>query len=327
MKRITLEEIQDITGITEYGDLYDHIMCRIADSSLKPLRASGINGKKPALYREYWQIESGENFQEWEEELKYRMDPSINIDYYLSHPNSYRQDRKYVLMLNRYLREGRDRLQTVVSANERSFEIWHLEKFLTRGAGYKILKRCGIEAELLNLYETTEPLSYYVYTRAVPQNILILENKDTFYSMRRYLIEGNERILGLETGTLIYGAGKGILRSFRDFAFCVEPYMNDKRNGIYYFGDMDYEGIGIYEKLAGMFGENHEILPFTAAYRAMMERAEQMGDMPFTKEAQNRRLVGSFFRYFAEEETAAMLGLLNQERYIPQEILTIQDFG
>ena len=45
---------------------------------------------------------------------------------------------------------------------------------------------------------------------------------------------------------MIYGAGKGIFKSFQDFEFCVEPYMKEKKNQIFYFGDLDYEGIGIY---------------------------------------------------------------------------------
>ena len=85
---------------------------------------------------------------------------------------------------------------------------------------------------------TTEPLSYYTHTRNTPQNILILENKDPFFSMRNYLLNGHTEIFGAEIGTLIYGAGKGIIRSFQDFDLCAEPYMKHPKNTIYYFGDM-----------------------------------------------------------------------------------------
>ena len=65
--------------------------------------------------------------------------------------------------------------------------------------------------------------------------------------MRNYLLNGHTEIFGAEIGTLIYGAGKGIIRSFQDFDLCAEPYMKHPKNTIYYFGDLDYEGIGIYE--------------------------------------------------------------------------------
>ena len=38
--------------------------------------------------------------------------------------------------------------------------------------------------------------------------------------MRNYLLNGHTEIFGAEIGTLIYGAGKGIIRSFQDF-ICV----------------------------------------------------------------------------------------------------------
>lgn len=154
--------------------------------------------------------------------------------------------------MNEYLKTNREKLDTPMAMNERSFSIWHREKFLKEEQGKKILKRCGLSIDTLKIYETTEPLAYYVHTREVPQNMLILENKDTFYSMRRM--------------TLIYGAGKGVLRSFQDFATCGEPYMKDKGNILYCFGDLDYEGILIYEKLATLFESFCEIQPFGQGY-------------------------------------------------------------
>ena len=56
--------------------------------------------------------------------------------------------------------------------------------------------------------------------------------------MRNYLLNGHTEIFGAEIGTLIYGAGKGIIRSFQDFDLCAEPYMKHPKNTIYYFGDM-----------------------------------------------------------------------------------------
>ena len=144
---------------------------------------------------------------------------------------------EWVLLLNEYLKTKRENLHWQISQNERSFEIWNREKFLLKEEGKKVLKRCGLDVEKLNFYQTAEPLAYYSHTRKTPKNMLILENKDTFYSMRRHLLEGKKSILGVTIGTLIYGAGKGIFKSFQDFEFCVEPYMKEKKNQIFYFGD------------------------------------------------------------------------------------------
>ena len=84
--------------------------------------------------------------------------------------------------------------------------------------------------------------------------------------MRSHLIAaGILEIFSMEVGTLIYGAGKGILRSFQDFDLCAEPYMTYSENTIFYFGDLDYEGIGIYENLAETIsGTDGKYKPFIA---------------------------------------------------------------
>ncbi|MCI8503625.1 MAG: hypothetical protein HFH00_07345 [Dorea sp.] len=328
MKRVSLEQLVSAKGEISYLQQYQYITELMENGKIKPLKASKTNGKKPALYREYWLIEPEKDYSALKEELKYRLHGRIDVDYYLEHPQVYERERPWVLKLSDYLKKSREKLEYKVSVNERSFEIWSREKFLTKEQGKAVLKHCGIGEDFLNTYGTSEPLSYYSSTRRTPQNMVILENKDTFYSMRSHLLGGHERILGMPVGTLIYGAGKGILKRFSDFSVCVEPYMTEKENGIYYFGDLDYEGIGIYERLASLFQEEWEIVPFVSAYERMLKKAEDGGldGLPETKEQQNRKISGAFFQYFSEESSEKMRAVIESGRYIPQEILNISDF-
>lgn len=332
MKRISLEELLYTYRYDtyEYREQYRLIKDLIDRGELCPVLTSGTNGKRPALYREYRVIVLKKDYADLLEELKYKMTPLISVDFYLKHPDVYEEDRHWVLLLNNYLKYKRESLEYPVSLNERSFDIWQREKFLSKEQGNKILKRCGISTELLNVYKTTEPLAYYSHTRSVPQKMLILENKDTFYSMRRHLLNGRETILGERIGTLIYGAGKSILKSFQDFDLCVEPYMKHQENEILYFGDLDYEGIGIYEMLAEMFRGRWKICLFQAAYEAMLKKvcAEKHGtlyELPDTKEGQLRREGGYFFSYFDKSQVEQMREILDSGKYIPQEILNISD--
>ncbi len=327
MKRISLEELLSAHPNDSYQQQYARILNLLEQGRLKPVKKAGTNGKKPALSLSYWITEEQEpSYQELEEELKYGLEPLISIEYYLSHLQAYQEDRPWVLMLNRYLKENRFLLEQPESCNERSFEIWSREKFLTREQGMKILKRCKIELDFLNLYETAEPFAYYSHTREIPQNMLILENKDTFFSMRRFLLEGHFCVLGVKFGTLIYGGGKRIVKSFQDFALSAEPYMKAEGNKIYYFGDLDYEGIGIYESLARQCRAYEMPVPFTAAYEKMLDKAKGSDALPNARESQNQNLKGDFFAYFPEHTAARMKKILEMGKYIPQEILSIQDF-
>lgn len=328
MKRITLEEIELKYKLDNYQALYNKVIALIDEEKIKPVKASKLNGKKPALYKAYWIIEEREDNSVYIEELSYKYAPCISTDYYLNHIKEYKEDRQWALLLNNYLKNHSDKLKNPQSMNERSFAIWHREKFLKEEQGKRILKRCGINIEKLNIYETTEPLAYYVQTRETPQNMLIVENKDTFYSMRRRLMSSNNKIMGVAIGTLIYGSGKSVFRSFKDFSLCVEPHMTDKANSVYYFGDIDYEGIIIYEKLAETFKDERKIKPFCEAYENMLSIATHIGieNMPEMKEGQNSNIRGDFFRFFSQNQVDIIKKLLDSGKYIPQEILSEKDF-
>ena len=328
MKRITLDELEKREKAVDYHGLYEAVISLIESGQIKPIKASGFNGKKPALYKEYKIVEIEKDFSQYEEEISYLLVSMISTDYYLHHLKQYEEDRKWILLLNDFLKSNRQKLQVPKSLNERSFEIWHREKFLKEEDGKKVLKRCGMTLEQLNVYETTEPLAYYVHTRNIPQNMLLLENKDTFYSLRKRMLSENNCFLQMEFGTIIYGAGKGIYRSFQDFSICAEPYMKDKGNSLYYLGDLDYEGILIFETLVERFAGGVLICPFVQGYLAMLQKAETLGfeKLPEMKEGQNRNVGNLFYSYFTEEYLKKLQKLLEMGRYIPQEILSEEDF-
>ena len=65
---------------------------------------------------------------------------------------------------------------------------------------------------------------------------------------------------------------------------------------------------------------------FVPAYQAMLEKAEQITELPKTKEHQNRNISTQFFSCFDEIMVKKMEAVLENDRYIPQEILNIADF-
>lgn len=324
MKRISLNEILNRHKFSTYERLFLYIKKEIENGKIKPVKASGFNGKTPVLYNDYWIIEEIKERKDLENEIMFSLHPSISYDYYLNHLDVYEKDRESVIKLSEAIKRGFEGYN--ISVNERSYEIWGYEKFLTQKNGKTILKRCGINLEDLNIYKTIEPIAYYSGSREVPQNILILENKDPFYGMRKYIYNSENKILGKKITTLIYGKGKGIIRAFEKADISMEDYILDRKNTIYYYGDMDYEGIRIYESFKRKFADQFTIKPFKEAYIAMLEKSYGR-ELYRSKEGQIRKTDGEFFSHFNDETVAKMQEILDAGVYIPQEILSINDYS
>ncbi len=314
-----------------YQEEAGFILDLIERGRISPVRSSGTNGKRPALFNRYWLFSDEEDHTEVLEEVRFRLCPRIQTDYYRKHPEVYKREREYVLALNSWLeRDRKDRKK--ISVNERSFEIWGKEKFLSgqKADGITaadVLKHCGISADELDVYATAEPFACFTLSRETPQNILILENLDPFYGLRKYLIETCGEIFGIRVSSLIYGGGKRVVSSLGDFEISAEAYMLKSGNVFLYAGDMDYEGIRIYESLAQKVGDRIEILPFVPYYEKMLEKAEKTElPLPMMKEGQTFVEGSGFFRFFSEKEKERMKKILKEGMYIPQEILNIKDY-
>ena len=104
MKRISLDELEKKLHAESYEQLCAAVYGQVENGRLKPVKASGTNGKKPALYVQYWIVEQRQepDYSMYEEELKYKLHTKISADYYLRHLEQYAQDRDWVLMLSDY---------------------------------------------------------------------------------------------------------------------------------------------------------------------------------------------------------------------------------
>lgn len=315
-----------------YEEQYEIVMKSIHSGEIEPVKSSGLNGRKPALPLSYWKYEEEPDYSDVLEELTYKIHPMLDISYYKAHPDKYAKDRANILLFSEYLEKNRELLDLPETMNERSFEIFRREKFFQGEGGLKLCDRLGIGMDKLNFYHTSEPLAYYSYSKKRKQNILIIENKDTFYELRRYLQRMDRKILGIEFDTVIYGAGKGIWKTFLDYAGGAEEYFRGD-NPLFYFGDIDYEGIFIYEKLAmekwhDIEGNKITIRPYIPAYQAALDKALLIGmeGLPDMKEKQNNNIGTVFFDFFEDERKQQMVDILLAGKYIPQEILNEHDW-
>lgn len=325
-RKVYLEDIINKHPDLEYLQIYAYIMQLIEREELVPMKSAKSNGRKPALPLSFWKCEKEPDYTEIYEELKYKYHPLINISYYREHPEYYEADKENLQLLSDYLKDHSELLSTSETMNERSFEIFHREKFFQKEGGLEFCKKIAIEPEKLAFYRTSEPLSYYSYSKKAQQNILIIENKDTFFDIRRYMNAGCNVILGKEFDTVIYGAGKGIWKTFVDYVNGAERYFLEN-NELFYFGDLDYEGILIYEHLLELYPDR-EIHIFKEAYEEMLDKALKIGfsRLPNMKEKQNANIGTVFLDGFDGRRREQIHEILGAGKYIPQEILNEHDW-
>lgn len=329
-KTIALEELEVYLGLKEYHALCEVIDEMVQNGKIKPVNPKVFNGKNPPLAKKYRIVHPKKEYEDYKRELKSEIPTRFSIDYYRGNIEKYIEHRQYILPLARYYRLHKEALNEIMAINERSFDIWQEEKFLKDNHLAKnILKNIGLTMEDLNVYQTPEPFFYYSVTRNPGQNILIVENKDTWYTMRKLMREGYNCFFGREFGTIIYGEGKKIISSFNDIDDHSddEKFLSDHSNVFYYFGDLDYEGMRIYQGLNSKCSYDRSIILFKEAYSKMVQIAD-LSSLKFMKKEQLRNTdvtdLNEAIKDLDHDLQKAIQAILKEGKYIPQEIINYQ---
>ena len=281
---------EDYTRRGGYANFESIIKQLCAQSVLEPVKASGTNGRNPLLYNRYRKValclEQGLRLN------LINLHSLIRSEAYTKSPQAYTEDQSYILALDVFLKDPlqSESLGEYISVNERSFQIFKDEKFLLSDRGRIFLQRIGRTLTDLSCHITTEPFFYIDYrskwlagnqtnqyhtenkicldcSPSASYTVLIVENKDTFYSIKRSWQTGKRTIGGVIFDLLIYGEGRKIVGSF---AFVREiPDLVPEMMRVYYFGDLDPEGIDIFGSLVAAF-PHITIEPFTYCYQELI---------------------------------------------------------
>ncbi|SDC27412.1 MULTISPECIES: Wadjet anti-phage system protein JetD domain-containing protein [unclassified Candidatus Frackibacter] len=300
-----------------YQEFVKSIKILVSKELIRPIKAWKKNGMAPPLYNGYQILSLKEKLgPDIKKKLLTQYHPSLNTTYYLNNPQEYKRDKKYLSQLDEFLKENSSLELVPMTVNERSFQIFQDEKFLASQVGKEFMRRIGLSLEILNSYPTYEPFFYYQNTRGLDKrNLLIIENKDTFFSFKKLLQEGNFSWKGVRFDLIIYGEGKKIQHSF-PFFYELKEYQKGENN-LYYFGDLDPAGISIWYGLQEKFEE--EFIPFTFFYNTLL--AEYQEQIPKLKKKQkiNQRAVQKFISFFSPKIQDKILELVESNIYLPQE--------
>lgn len=349
-KTITLEQLTSMAGRMEYPEFAQLINSLIEEKLLDPVKSAGKNGRRPALPNKYRIQKPEEDYTQALADIKL-LHPSFNHSKYVKQPAMYVKYKQEIDTLSKFLWEHEDLLQTPMSINERSFQIWGIEKLIKEKSTIKtIFQFNDWDLSFLNYYETPEPFFEYNFSTAAEHqtNILIIENKDTWFTLRKIMREDGLNHLFRDYHVLLYGEGKKIISRNNRLKEYDELQQGDRnnshrfdeknahqgksqsnkhepegkktsRNTYYYFGDLDYEGIDIYQTLTT---DNPELSIYLCKelYSWMLTESQKY-NLPKTKAGQRKVDITMFLQPFSNQEQTVISNILRKGTYIPQEIL------
>jgi hypothetical protein len=320
-KIIELSEIINQSK-NSYEEMAETIRCYVEEGFLLPVKSSGLNGRRPALYNKYKILKPEKDHRESFEKIKL-LHGRFDHQYYLTHPEQYERISEEIEALSSFLWSRSEELLEPMSINERSFSIFGKEKLLKsiENQFSSYFRMQGFSFEDLHTYPTPEPFFEYIHPSLKEGQILIVENKDTWYTLRKIMREENKPVVfGIPVKVLLYGEGKKITRQSGRLREYMEEVLGEHQNDFYYFGDLDYEGISIYQEAKEKNPEGNVKL-LLKAYEAMLEEKLQKA-YPETRDHMTPRAdLEGFLANFSEEHQKKILQILEKGRYIPQEIL------
>ena len=319
-KTISKMDMETVFATSSDEELFEIISVLSEQQILFPIKSSKTNGNR--LYPIYLKYKVSLPQDTYESELKEMsaLHPLLQSNGYLqSKPEEYKKYRLQLQKLDRYL-FYRSENEISISRKERSFEIFDEEKTLDDKTFCALLERIGITADTLAFYDTPEYcFNDYIPDRKAHMTLLICENKDIWFNIRRMMFENNAtNIFDIHIDGVVYGCGNkvsgmGALTTYTEFIGSEVRYL--------YWGDIDRAGLNIYLS-AVRANPNIDIKLFVPAYEEML-RLAQTKNIPDSDDERNR--IEDYSQIFGLVDqnlrTIFEQSIQNNKR-IPQEIIT-----
>ncbi|MGI1659237.1 MAG: hypothetical protein ACRKFN_09690 [Desulfitobacterium sp.] len=328
---ITVVELQKLLEEPDYPLFHQLVAELLAEGRLVPIKTSGLNGRVPSLANKYRIIKPQEDYGECLEPIR-GLEPTLNIAAYLQRPQYYVRHQEILEGLSRYLWYQAHLLEQPMSRKERSFSIWGKEKLIDEQSSllWEVLRFNKLPEDFLKYYDTPEPFFEYVHGGALPRALLVIENKDTWFTLRKLLREtGKSRLAGTPVQVLIYGEGNKVTKPKALENYAQEMFGREvlTEGEFLYFGDLDHEGMQLFFRTQR---ENPQLKlrPFQALYGKMLDLAAERELQPSPDGRNLTVRVQEFARLLDldpdKDQDKDKLAFLRRGDYIPQEILNYQ---
>ncbi len=320
-KTISISELESILHTSSEAELYDFVSDAVDKGLLSPVKTSGTNGNRIyPIYLKY-RLTIAEDHIEALSSIS-MLHPAITQSGYLqTKPELYEKYENQIQKLNRYLFQTHS--STYISKKERSFEIFDEEKQLDDKSFHNLLERLGLTSNKLFYYDTPEYcFNDYIPERKAQMTLLICENKDIWFNIRRRMYEHSAKsIFGTTIDGVVYGCGNkvsetGALSEYTRF-------MDADSVHYLYWGDIDKAGLDIYMSLTKN-NPKLDIKLFTPAYEEMLRLAESHIIPDSSDHREQVRDYEPVFDLFSNECKHRLSEYINANKRIPQEIINYE---
>ncbi|HBW34763.1 hypothetical protein [Desulfosporosinus sp. BICA1-9] len=332
-KTISDQELQQIFQESDYDLFHTEVERLVERGILSPVKSAKSNGRLPPLFNKYRIIKPQADNTGYLESIR-RLNPVLNLSGYLQRPELYKKHLEIIEGISRYLWFAKDLLKMPMSRKERSFSVWGREKMLDehRALVMEVLKFNRLDENFLNYYDTPEPFFEYIHDRGEPMTILVIENKDTWFTFRKLMqATGKNCITGRVVNVLLYGEGNKITkqRALEDYSATMLGGQGDQAGSsgqaarFLYFGDLDWEGIRLFFRTREA-NPTLELKPFSPLYRLMLEMGQSL-ELPKSLDQRGVSApLSEFLALLGLPEEESLGAWLAEGKYIPQEIINYQ---
>lgn len=313
-KRVTLEELLS-AEIDE-----QEIIHLVRSGMLSPIKSSGTNGNlKNPLYKKYSIVTEKEDHSYAISEIK-KLHPKLAANgYLLKKPEIFEKNRTELTAISGFLQDNSGKC--FISRRERSFQLFGEEKYLDNNIS--LIQSVGLTENDLKFYTTPEQCFFdYIPQRKDNMTLLICENKDIWFNIRRLMSEdGCSEFFGSHIDGVIYGQGNDVTGKGKFSSYA--RFLNSGKLSFLYCGDIDRAGFDIFFRLCEEATELNIVL-FAPIYKKMLELAD-ISKLPESDDKRGKEIdTVSLCDLFSNEEIAKINEVLRTDKRLPQEIINYE---
>lgn len=313
-KRVTLEELLS-AEISE-----QEILSFVTEGKLVPMKSSGTNGNlRNPLYKKYSIVTEKEDHSATISEIKKLHPKLVANGYLLRKPEAFEKNQAELTAISRFLQDNSEKCY--ISRRERSFQLFGEEKYLDNNIS--LMQSIGLTENDLKFYTTPEQcFSDYIPQRKENMTLLICENKDIWFNIRRLMAEESySEFFGVHIDGVIYGQGNDVTGKGKFSSYA--RFLNSGKLSLLYCGDIDRAGFDIFYRLCKEATEfNIEL--FAPIYKKMLELAD-VSSLPESDDKRGKDIeTDGLHELFSDEEIDKINDVLSSDKRLPQEIINYE---